>query len=429
MSDEKKLAEQTLDAIRRAGFDKAACRVSNDELHELQAETGEINLFRTSFETDIALEGIEEERRASLSVNKTDEATIGSAVNDLKTMAAGGNPDPAFDIAEEQPHESFAGGIDTPDYDAMYDRVVELQDYAHETYPTLGIRSISCTFVRRRSCFANSNDVCFETSRGMYQVGMQFSSREGTQTSSMMYTGYATYDLDTPIREAVNVDELLRQSTEQVSTQHIPAKFKGDLVIAPNCLTSFTGFLTARIADGALISGTSVYDDKLGEAIASDKFTLRSMPLADDMAGGYWVTGDGYKAEDLTIVEKGVLKSYLLGLYGANKLGRPRAVNSGGAYVVDAGEASYEDLIRSVGEGILITRFSGGRPNDRGDFSGVAKNSYYIKDGKVQFPIKETTVSGNMVELLQNIDAVSSERLNFGNSLLPWVKVSGITAS
>lgn len=429
MSSESQLASQTLDTIKRAGFDKAACRVSADELHELQAETGEINLFRTSFETDISLSGIKDQKRASLSVNKTDEATIGEAVNDLATMAAGANPDPAYDIAGSQPHETFSGGIDKPDYDAMYDRVVELQNYAHATYPTLNIRAVSVTFVRRRSCYTNSNGVEFLTSRGLYQVGVQFSSKEGTNTSSMMYTGYSTYDLDTPIENATNVDQLMRQSTEQVTTQNIPGKFKGDMVIAPNCLTDFTGFLTARISDGAMISGTSVYADKLGESVASPLLTLRSMPLSDELAGGYWVTGDGYKADNLTLVENGELKSYLLGLYGANKLNMARAVNSGGAYVIDAGETPYGDMIAGVDEGILITRFSGGRPNDRGDFSGIAKNSYYIKDGKLQYPIKETTVSGNMVDLLQSINAVSSERVNFGGSLLPWVRVSGITAS
>lgn len=429
MSQEASLAGQTLDTIKRAGFDRAACRVSNDELHELQAETGEINLFRTSFETDIALIGIKDERRASLSVNKTDEATIGQAVTDLRTMAEGANPDPAYDIASAQPHESFEGGIEKPDYDAMYDRVVDLQKYAHATYPTLNIRAISVTFVRRRSCYANSNDVEFRTSRGLYQVGLQFSSRDGSNTSSMMYTGYSTYDLDTPIEQATNVDQLLRQSTEQVTTQNIPGKFKGDMIIAPNCLTDFTGFLTARISDGAMISGTSVYADKLGQQVASPQLTIRSMPLSDELTGGYWVTGDGFKADNLTVVNKGVLDSYLLGLYGANKLGMARAVNSGGAWVIDAGDVSYDDMVAGVEEGILITRFSGGRPNDRGDFSGIAKNSYYVKDGKVQFPIKETTVSGNMVDLLQSVGAVSSERVNFGGSLLPWVRVSGITAS
>lgn len=426
---EKTLAKQTLDAIAREGFEKAACRVSADELHELQAETGEINLFRTSFETDISLVGIDEGKRATMSVNKTDESAIGNAIADLKTMAAGANPDPAYDIAEAQPHASFAGGIDEPDYDAMYDRVVDLQKYVNATYPTLNLRTASVTFLKRRSCYTNTNDVVFETARGLYQIGIQFSSRDGDDTSSMMYTGYSAYDLDTPIEASNNVDELLRQSTEQVRTQHIPGKFKGDLIIAPNCLTTFTGFLTARISDGPMIAGTSVYKDKLGEQVASPLLTIRSMPLSEDIASGYWVTGDGYRAEDLTVVDGGRLNSYLLGLYGANRLDMARAVNSGGCWVVDAGETAYEDMIASVDEGILITRFSGGRPNDRGDFSGIAKNSYYIKDGKLQYPIKETTVSGNLVSLLESVDAVSSERLNFGSSVLPWVKVSGITAS
>lgn len=426
---QQELAQQTLASISGAGFEKAACRVSADELHELQAETGEINLFRTAMETDVALVGIEGGRRASLSVNRTDSEALGAAVSDLRTMAAGANPDDANDIAEAQPQESFEAGPEEPDHDAMYDRVVGLQEHVRRQYPTLSLRSASVTFVKRRACYANSNDVVFRTRRGLYQVGIQFSSRDGTDTSSMMYTGYSSQDLATPIEEAINVDDLLRQSTEQVRTEHIPGKFKGDLVIAPNCLSDFTGFLTARIGDGPMIAGTSVYAGRLDEAVASPLLTLRCMPRAPEIASGYWVTSDGYRAEDLCVVEQGRLRSYLLGLYGARKLDLPRAANAGGCLVVDAGDTAYDDMIASVDEGILITRFSGGRPNDRGDFSGIAKNSYYVKDGRIRFPIRETTVSGNLVSLLESIDAVSRERLNFGSSVLPWVRARGITAS
>lgn len=426
---EKALAGQTIEHLTQAGFDKAASKVSYDELHELSAENGEINLLRTNFETDIHLTGIMDQRRASLAVNKTDEGTLGSAINDMKEMAKGGNPDPAFDIAEYQPPETFQAGPVEPDYDAMYDRVEEIHRYVQDTYPALNLRNVGITFVRRRGCYVNSNGVEFESTRGLYQAGITFSSREGKDTSSMMFTGYTAYNIDTPIHESANVDMLLRQSTEQVRTEHIPEKFMGDLVIAPNCLADFLGFLTMRIGDGPMISGTSVYLDKLGEKVASDRLTLRSKPVSDEITTGYWVTGDGYKASNNTVVEDGVLKSYLLSLYGANRTGRERAPNSGGCYVVEPGDESFDDIVAGVDQGILITRFSGGRPNDRGDFSGVAKNSYYIKDGRIQYPIKETTVSGNMVDLLQSITAVSRERVHFGGSWLPWVRVEGITAS
>ena len=77
----------------------------------------------------------------------------------------------------------------------------------------------------------------------------------------------------------------------------------------------------------------------------------------------------------------------------------------------------------------MLCRFSGGTPNNNGDFSGVAKNSYYIEDGKIKYPVIETMISANLVEMFKNIVAVSAERINFGNALLPWMLVSGITIS
>ena len=426
---ETALAKKVLEGVRKAGFEKATCQVSNDELHELQAENSDINLFRTNFETEVNLSGISNQRRASLGVNKTDDATIDQAIGDLKSMADGANPDDAFDIAENQPAESFESGPSEPDYDVMYDRINELLEYAKDEYPILNLRSVGITYFKRQSSLVNTNGVQFESTRGQYRVSVSFSSKDGLDTSSMMYTGYSRYDLDEALKDAVNVDDLFRQSTEQVRTNHLPHKFVGDLVIAPTCLPSFLGFLTARLGDGPLISGTSVFKDKLGESVASDQLTLRSGPLSSEICSGYWVTGDGYKAEDSKILDKGKLNSYLLGLYGSNRTGLPRAVNSGGCYIVEPGSHSYDEMISQVKEGILINRFSGGRPSDRGDFSGVAKNSYYIKDGEIQFPIKETTVSGNMVDLLQSVEAVSTERLNTGGSVYPWVRVSGITAS
>ncbi len=426
---ESELAQQILKEILKAGFDKAVCQVSNDELHELQAENGEINLFRTNFETDISLSGIREQRRASLSVNKTDGTLIKDAIGDLKAMAEGSNADPAFDIAETQAKETFTAGPDKPDYDLMYDRLKEVQDHATDNYPNLNLRSAGITYIRRLSCMVNSNDVQFESARGQYRVSVMFSSKDGSDTSSMMYTGYSRVHLDEQVKDSANVDALFKQSVEQVRTEHVPRKFVGDLVIAPTCLSDFFGFLTARLGDGPMISGTSVYKDKLDEQVTSDLLTLRSGPVSDEICSGYWVTGDGYKAHNSTIVDAGKLNSYLLGLYGANKTGYQRAVNSGGCYIVEPGESSYDELISQVEQGVLINRFSGGRPNDRGDFSGIAKNSYYIKYGEIQFPIRETTVSGNMIDLLQSIQSVSSERLDSGSSLLPWIRVSGVTAS
>ena len=155
--------------------------------------------------------------------------------------------------------------------------------------------------------------------------------------------------------------------------------------------------------------------------------TLHSRPR--DLVGGYSVTGDGYEAQNATIVDRGVLKSFLLDQYGSRKTGLARAVTGGGAWVVDAGATPLDAMIRDVKAGVLIARYSGGRPNDKGDFSGIAKNSYYIEDGAIAYPISETMVSGNLASLLTNIVAISSERADFGSGIFPWIRVGGIGIS
>ena len=116
-------------------------------------------------------------------------------------------------------------------------------------------------------------------------------------------------------------------------------------------------------------------------------------------------------------------------LLGSNKTQQSRAVNNGGAHIVEPGDKALNDMILEIDKGILLSRFSGGSPSDNGDFSGVAKNSYYIENGEIKYPISETMISGNICEMLNNIKDISKETINDGSSIYPWVQFSGLTIS
>jgi len=116
-------------------------------------------------------------------------------------------------------------------------------------------------------------------------------------------------------------------------------------------------------------------------------------------------------------------------LYGAKKTGGKRIANQGGCYIVDPGTESLDDMIKNIDRGIVLCRFSGGNPSDSGEFSGVAKNSYYIEKGKIKFPIIETMISGNISQMFMNINNVSKENIDFGDSILPWISFDGVTIS
>ena len=203
----------------------------------------------------------------------------------------------------------------------------------------------------------------------------------------------------------------------------------GDVIVTPECMDNFVGFITRYLYDYPIITKTSVFQEKLGKQIASKSFNLHSKPVSDDIAASYYVTGDGYEAQDSTVIENGILKTFLLGLYGSKKTGKERAVNQGGCWEIDSGDKTLDEIIKSTKKGIFLKRFSGGNPSDNGDFSGVAKNSYYVEDGKIKFPISETMINGNLVEMMMNIKQISKERINSGYHNYPWIKFEGLTIS
>jgi PmbA protein len=222
----------------------------------------------------------------------------------------------------------------------------------------------------------------------------------------------------------------MSQSTEQLDPGSVDGKFVGDVIITPHCLEEFIESLSYTcLSDQALIRGTSPLKDSLGKRVASPLLTLRSSPVSSDIQAGYFFTPDGFKAEDSVLIDKGMLAGSNLSLYGSRKSGRAKAPNAGGCWVVDPGDTPFAEMVASVQRGLLLCRFSGGNPSSNGDFTGVAKNSYLIENGRIARPVTETMVGGNLPSLLLSISAVSRERLDFGLLLFPWVRAGGVTIS
>jgi len=89
-----------------------------------------------------------------------------------------------------------------------------------------------------------------------------------------------------------------------------------------------------------------------------------------------------------------------------------------------------EDLLRTLGRGLLVQRFSGSVDPASGDFSGVAKSSRWVEGGAVVRPLRETLLSGNAFQLLASVVALSSasERVD-GSARAPWALVDGLNVT
>ena len=255
-----------------------------------------------------------------------------------------------------------------------------------------------------------------------------FSAHEGEKAGSFNGTYHLTERLDRPLMELDMMRRLLRDAEGDLTAAPVPEKFEGTLLVSPAFMGEFLGTaLGCYAGDYALISDTSIWKDKLGQKVASEGITLETRPLDERIVCGERFDINGFKSENGVILRDGVLESFCLSEYAARKTGRTRAANQSGAYFLRPGEKSPEELIAGIENGILINRFSGGQPGASGDFNGVAKNSFLIKDGRLAGAVTETMISGNFAALLQNLRGISRETACDGSTVLPWAAFDGVT--
>ena len=178
-----------------------------------------------------------------------------------------------------------------------------------------------------------------------------------------------------------------------------------------------------------ILSKESKWIDKIDQQVASPILTLGIKPGDKRILGTSVRTQDGFRAEDFNIIENGILKSYMANLYISNKCKVERAKSSDYDFVIEAGDLALEDMIKSMDRGLIVGAVSCGYPSANCEISGVAKNSFYVENGKIKHSLSETMVSFSLFDMFMNIEELSKEVVLDGGVVMPYVKVGGITIS
>jgi len=428
--ENREIALYCIENIMKQGADKAQCILKNNKKHELNFGNEDITLLRTTIDASIDLVAIKDDKKSTIALNKLDEEVINIKIKELMEMCESAESDQCNDIAEEQPKEEFSSGVSEPDLDKMYEFTSVFLKKLREEFPQVKFMdSTTVEFNSSETNFVNSNGVDFKVLEGTYGVNIAFLAKEGEKSTSFSYFTYEFNELPLDFMEYADVRQRFKDIVSQLNCEGIKDKFVGDVILTPELVVEMLYYYRINfLGDRALISGTSILKDKLNEKIANDNLTVRCMPVCDEIASKSFVTEDGYKTENISIIDKGILKSFIIGLYTAKKTGKP-VTKTAFNIVVDNGDKSLEDIIKSTKKGIILGRFSGGMPASNGDFSGVAKNSFYVEDGEIKYAITETMITSNLKDMFNNIEEISIETLNTGDSIAPWMKIKGVTIS
>ena len=430
MSELKNIAAALKEKLAAAGITKYSLTLSEGEKQELNTEHDKFSLFRTIFSHGATVTAYLDSRKGSASGNDLSEEGLQKLVDDAKAGAESAMPDEANDIAEFQQPEEFHTGSYEADMARFYDRLQEVLDTVRQDFPKIMLMQIIGSHDKTHSLLVNSNGTEFEWFDGSYSASLEFAGNDGEKTTGLGYGGVTMHDLSQPILSLGSLRRQLEDTEKSLNTIAIADKFEGTVIFTPDALGYFTYMLVDNfISAGVVLAGTSQWLDKVGQQVASDKITLRLQARDDRLVVSSAFTGDGYKAENVTLIEKGVLNCHLLNLYAAKKTGRPVVKNSGSGFVVEPGDTPVADMIRGVKRGLIVGGFSGGEPGANGEFSGVAKNSFYVENGEIKGAVMETMINGNLQDVFRNVTAVSKELVSDGNMAFPYLAAEGVTIS
>ncbi len=166
---------------------------------------------------------------------------------------------------------------------------------------------------------------------------------------------------------------------------------------------------------------TSIMWDKLGQQVANPIVTIYDDPTLPHNRGSFNVDDEGIVPTKTMLIEKGKLVGFLQDRLSAklmkmdpNGHGRrasyrdipiPRMANT----MLGAGEATVEEILRSVKKGFFAETYQGGQVSDSGKFTFSVNMGYLIEDGKLTRPVKNATLIGTNVQILNEVEMIGKD--------------------
>lgn len=181
---------------------------------------------------------------------------------------------------------------------------------------------------------------------------------------------------------------------------------------------SLLGNFLNAINGSAVARKTSFLKDAMGTQIFGENINITDDPHLPRGLASKPFDGEGVQNRKTTLVENGVLKSWLLDIRSANQLGlkttghasrglgSPPSPTSTNA-TIHAGKISTKELIASITDGFYVTDLFGMGVNMvTGDFSQGARG-FWIEKGVLAYPVSEITIAGKLQEMFLHMTAAS----------------------
>lgn len=425
---------RALKFLEEKGSELSLVEVKQSESTEFSVNKSEVNFVRNQTNQKIKMRSITQHRQAQTEGNQfSKEGLLNQSLETIQ-LCQSSPKDENYAFNSEAAEQSFGGPNESVNLEWMYEACQNLTQSVALQFPEVNLRDSTIQFDSWSSLLKTSTQRSLLHRDSVYSGSIVFSAESQKQRSSFNYIGFVVpanqpQKAQFKILDNYGLRNLLQENIAHLEPKKLPQKFIGDIVVTPYCMGDFAFYWSEAVSGANLLKGKSYLQDKLDQTVANSTLSLMCQPKNEFFFGTPSWTSDADLTQNQAFIENGVLRTYFLNHHAANKLKQKPSLSGAKYFLQQPGKENLKDLIRNVERGVLLARYSAGSPNDNGDISGVAKNSFYIENGEIKHPLTETMVAGNLREMLMNYKACSKEYINNGVDQFCWSKFSGLSIS
>lgn len=275
-----------------------------------------------------------------------------------------------------------------------------------------------------------------------YGVEVTVQDADGNRFSSYWWDA-------TPMLKDLNIKDCGETAFKRAMSQIGPVKIesgKYSMVIDSEVASRLVTPVLNALGGYSLQQKNSFMLDSLGKKMFPEWLNIWDRPVSVGETGSRLFDSEGVATSETPIIENGVVKEYFINTYMSKKMGveptiedatRPVVMPCVAPSIVGkvtstssvTGTIDKDELMRIVGDGILVTGFNGGNSNSAtGDFSfGV--EGFLFKNGKIAHPVREMLITGNLLTLWNNLLAAGNDARFCKSKLIPTLAFGNVDFS
>lgn len=446
----KEFMKKLIDRAPSYGFDDAESCFTQDVSMSLHVLNGEVSSYENSSEQGVAFRGKINGRMGIANTTKFDDASVEYLLSEAKNNASIiDDDDEEFIYCDENnkvlKHIQLSGNYDKNTYDSFSKVGLSLERAILDSdskIVAVDYLSISC----------GQGPMLTLNSKGLdsYKDGdyiSVFAEARAEVDGVVKTAGHFWFGNDI---DKFNEEDFVKVLSKKLLSKFGASSVKSgtyDIILGNEAFISLLSTYFGVFSSYSMQKGLSLLAGKEGETIASDKLTIKEVPMYEKALIKVPFDSEGVLTQEKAIIDSGIFNTALYNLKTAHKAG---CASTGNGFrssyassvsisftnlVVMSGSKTFDELCETVGTGLYITDLNGlhaGVNTISGDFSLFCEG-FFIENGKIVRPVEQITIADNFFEVIKKVSDVGNDVISYpdgaGEMFSPSLIIKNVSVS